>query len=265
MKRGSDRSGMSAYKITAVTIAFIIQILMFGMEGMCVSAARTGPRHLIQATSYEDEYTGLLELGMLTVEPLETGVTADAVALVRPCIVRLRTGALTGSGIIVRLEKDTAIIASNRHQLSAGKYSAVTLWDGRQIRGVRTFVSSKYDLGFIEADISKISYEKRKELRIICPGDSNVVAAGDRMFLTGSADGVAANVYEGSVADPMYYFPEFGSYMVYGHCRAKAGMSGGGAFDMSGRCIGMITGGVDDDTASLPIDFVEEELNNRYK
>ena len=77
----------------------------------------------------------------------------------------------------------------------------------------------------------------------------------------GSTDGVACNIYEGMVADPWYYFDEFGSYMIYNYCKAKAGMSGGGTYDEHGHCVGMITGGHDEETASLPVQNILEEWN----
>ena len=48
-------------------------------------------------------------------------------------------------------------------------------------------------------------------------------------------------------------------YMIYNYCKAKAGMSGGGTYDEHGHCIGMITGGLADETASLPMQSIREE------
>lgn len=225
---------------------------------------KSGSRKLIQATSPKSEYEGLVDLNMLKAYPVANSTVTEAVNITKPAIVRLKTGRLGASGIIVRIDRDTAIVASNKHQLSASKYSTVTLFNGIKVSGIRSFVSSEYDLGFLEADISKLPYEERIKLRSVFYDKDFSVHPGEEMYNLGSADGVTANIYEGSVADPEYFFPEFGSYMVYSHCKAKPGMSGGGAFDNTGRLIGMITGGIDDDSAALPAAYIFEEFDNYY-
>lgn len=257
------------FKIIRVTIVLlaIITCIIFNKQWAFAKNTTLYPYlggRLIQATDPGQEFEGKAVLGLLSARGNKNDSLQDISGLVKPAIVRLHTGNLTGSGIIISLERDRALIASNKHQLSPSLYSEVTLFSGKKLKGIRSYLSDSYDLGFLEVDLSPLSFEERLDLRTIYYDDKITCKKGDFMFVIGSADGVAANVFEGIVADPMYYFPEFGSHMVYGHCRAKAGMSGGGAFNREGCCIGMITGGIDDETASLPIAFIFDEVKQFY-
>lgn len=231
-------------------------------------AAETGgteiPGPLIQTTTQEEEYSALVHLELLQTPVNENGDMAQSVQNVLPSVVKLQTGSFSGSGIILEVRKDSLLIASNRHQIQNREFSTVKLYNGETVSGRCVFLSDTYDLGFLEADISRLSYEERGGLRAVAMSQAceNALARGTPMFFVGSTDGVACNIYEGTIADPWYYFDEFGSYMIYNYCKAKAGMSGGGTYDEHGHCIGMITGGVDEETASLPMRSILEEWNN---
>lgn len=222
------------------------------------------PGPLVQTTTQEEEYSALVNLGLLHTAVNDNGDMAQSVQNVLPSVVKIQTGSFCGSGIILEIRKDSLLIASNRHQLENGEFSAVKLYNGEVVSGRRVFLSETYDLGFLETDISALSYEKRGRLRAVTLSETceDALRRGTPMFFVGSTDGVACNIYEGTIADPWYYFDEFGSYMIYNYCKAKAGMSGGGTYDEHGHCIGMITGGADEETASLPMRSILEEWNN---
>ena len=228
---------------------------------VCAKEEALGP--LIQTTTPEEEYMGLVHLGLLKTEDNYSGNTSQSIRNVLPTVVQLRTGNLLGSGMILEIGEDTALIVSNRHQLAGQEFSVVRFYNGAEVSGRRIYLSGEYDLGFVLADISQISFERRSQLRnVSIKGSCNEkLERGTEIFLVGSTDGVACNICEGMVADPWYYFDEFGSYMIYNYCKAKAGMSGGGTYDEHGHCVGMITGGHDEETASLPVQNILEEWN----
>lgn len=216
---------------------------------------------LIQSVTAKEEYQGLVNLGLLETDENWQGEIALSAQNVQPSVVRIQTGNFTGSGIILEVLEDSLLIASNRHQLISQEFSVIRLYNGEGVSGKRIFLSEEYDLGFVRADISSLSYESRKELRSIRMDEKceRALDRGTKMFFVGSTDGVACNIYQGSVADAWYYFDEFGSYMIYNYCTAKPGMSGGGTYDEHGHCIGMVTGGHDDETASLPMKLIRRE------
>lgn len=216
---------------------------------------------LIQTTTLQDEYEGLVHLGLLRTQENYNGDMAQSIRDVMPAVVQIQTGRFLGSGVILEIREDTLLIVSNRHQLQSQDFSLIRLYHGAEVSAKRIYLSDVYDLGFALADISGLPYEERELLRSVSMREDceEGLRRGTEMFLIGSADGVACNIYEGTVVDPWYYFEEFGSYMIYNYCKAKAGMSGGGTFDEHGHCIGMITGGFEQETASLPMKCIREE------
>lgn len=243
-----------------ITMMVITAFAGFPIRSVCAKEM-FGP--LIQTTTPKEEYLGLVHLELLQTDENQYGNIAESVQNVQPSVVRIQTGNFTGSGIILEVREDSLLIASNRHQLMSQEFSGIWLYNGEVVSGRRIYLSDKYDLGFLLADISELSYESRSELRCIRTDESceKSLSRGTKMFFVGSADGVACNIYQGSIADEWYYFDEFGSYMIYNYCTAKAGMSGGGTYDEHGHCIGMVTGGYKDETASLPMKLIREEWN----
>lgn len=226
-------------------------------------------RRLIQTMSEQDEYEGLLHLGMLETPILAEEDIAAAYENVKPCIVKMNIGNLYGSGVILKLQEDVVTIVSCRHLLEYADASGaieVSFTDGYQVIGKVTFTSEQYDIGFAEVQVSGIPIWTLKKIRqaVTSKEAFQNVAAGTEMFHAGSTDGVGATMYGGVVADPWQFFPEFNSFMMHNYCNGKPGMSGGGTFDAYGNFIGMISGGLGEETASLPLSVILEEFNRIY-
>lgn len=248
------------YKRIGLIIGMLTFFLMlFPVEKVYAAEEVLGP--LIQTTNPREEYLGLVHLELLQTEKNINGSVEQSIQNVIPSVVRIQTGNFIGSGIILEIEEDTLLIASNRHQLIHQEFSGIELYNDEVVSGKRIYLSEKYDLGFLIADISNLSYESRSELRCIRMEEErkDALVSGAQMFHVGSTDGVARNIYQGMIADTSYYFDEFDSFMIYNYCEAKAGMSGGGTYDSHGYCIGMLTGGYQDESASLPMKYIREE------
>ena len=239
--------------------AFVV-VMLFLPAGRAY-ASKQPPGPLIQTTTPEDEWMGLVHLELLRTPENYNGDMSQSIRNVMPAVVQIRTGNFLGSGIILEIGEESLLIASNRHQLAGQEFSLVRLYNGAEVSARRLYLSETLDVGFVLADISQLSYERRARLRSVSVkgGCNSQLAKGSEIFMVGSTDGVASNISEGIVADPWYYFDEFGSHMIYNYCRAKPGMSGGGTFDIHGHCVGMITGGHDDETASLPMESILAE------
>ena len=66
--------------------------------------------------------------------------------------------------------------------------------------------------------------------------------SGDDIMILGSVEKVAEDVCKGIVADPWIYMSDYRQHMMLGIGTVRAGMSGGGVFDNSGRLIGILSG-----------------------
>lgn len=240
-------------------LVFVTGVVVWSMQAEAEMNPNPKLGPLMQTTSSEDEYKALVRFDMLKTESLPVGNVSQASKNVMPCVVQIKEGNYWGSGCIWDIRDDEVILVSNKHLLVHRDYSAVYFFNGKVGLGKALWLSPTCDLGFAKVDISDWKYDERRKLRELQIGLPNQpVSKGTPIFMIGSSDGVACNVSQGTVANPWYYFEEFGSYMLYNYCKAKAGMSGGGTFDEHGYYIGMITGGYQDETASLPVQIIEE-------
>lgn len=230
-----------------------------------VLAEGEGVRPMVQTVMPVDEYRGLVHLGLLETEVNDNGDMSQSVRDVMPAIAQIRVGNFWGSGAILEIGEDDLLLVTNRHVLAhQADMAYVRFYSGASGASREMVWSDRYDLGFVRIDISGWPYEDRRKLRFVNTDSAENLSKGDDIFLVGSTDGVACNVYVGTVADPWYYFEEFDSYMIYNYCKAKGGMSGGGTFDEHGHYIGMVTGGYDDETASLPLSIILEEKDRLF-
>ena len=234
------------------------------------------PPHLIQTVTEQDIYEGMLALGYLETPVLETEDCVRAFENVKDCVVRIQMGNAHGSGIIWEIASERIIVVTNRHVLDYWKEENgyVHFPQGYDVDAQILGVSEQFDVGFVAVDCHQLTYEKLQETRYACVDEESYesLQPGDLMFLINPGSvGEQAQYYDGSVGDPYQYIEDFDAYMLYGHCYAKAGMSGGGTFDGRGYLIGMTTGGTPQyETASVPLpdiiaayeEIVDTEYNN---
>lgn len=273
-------------------------ILFFCMTAPCMKARagsdfsdyETEKHPLIQATNVVEEYEALVRLGFFNTgewgSPAcgQTGITrkeqeteaqqllsrlANETAYEKACgaIVQINMGTYYGSGVLWDIRDDQLVIVSNYHLLKEGETGTVIFRSGTKVQGVVVGLSDTKDIGFMEVSLLDLEREDWMLLRFADKNLKNydTLQAGDHLFVVGSATGAGQDYYEGTIGNVSYYFPEFGSDMLYGYCKAMPGMSGGGTFDETGHFIGMLTAGTaEDEIASLPVEFVVEEFQKIY-
>lgn len=224
---------------------------------------------LIQATSFQDEYTGNVRYGGACTKVIERMDTAAAFENIQSCIVKINVDGYYGSGIIWDMEEDYIIIASNKHLLEKWSEEGYLTLEGQlRIPAEIVKISDEYDLGFIKAEISTVGYEEAvllNEVRKDAAAYHNL-QAGDVVFNAGilekteTLENMVSIWYEGTVASPWWYIEEFDSYMLYAFCYAKPGMSGGGMFDGYGNFVGMVSGGTGgDESIAIPVSVMIDE------
>lgn len=257
-----DWMGGAILKKRWIGFGAVFCLIVFLLSDIPISAAPgKAAGRLIQTMSEQDEYEGLLQLGLLVTPVLKEENPQKAYEMVIPSVVKLSTDSLYGSGVIFSMTEDKIIMVSCAHLLLYADEIKVEFFNNRQAEGTVVYLSQQYDLGFVEIPTGEVDLATLKELRQVRRdmwGEIEVVA-GTQMFQVGSADGPAKTMYEGFVADPWRYFSEFNSYMINNNCLGRPGMSGGGTFDGYGNYIGMISGGLGEQTASLPLMLIIEE------
>lgn len=182
-----------------------------------------------------------------------------------PAVVRLESGDLFGSGVIWKMDEDYIWIITNQHVLvetADTDLLDVVFWDGIRTHGEILGVSEEYDLGFVKVNLSEMGYytidryyQARYDINVF-----ETLNPGDDIFIIGSADYPAGNLYYGTIGNKSIYMDMFDTEMLWAYCEVKAGMSGGGVFDRFGNLIGIVCAGNDEkEAAVLPIERILSE------
>ncbi len=267
------------------------------IKAQTVSEREAGKHPLIQATDVVEEYKALVRLGFFNTgewskkaeskdketertDGQKTECKTEAQMLfatlaeetayekARAATVQINMGTHYGSGILWDIREGMLVIVSNQHLLKEAESGEIIFRNGVSVQGTVTGLSDTKDIGFIEAPLLDLQREDWLMLRFADKSLENYesLAAGDALFVVGSANGAGEDYYEGTLGDTDYYFPEFQSDMLYGYCKALPGMSGGGTFDKRGRFIGMLTAGTkEEEIASIPVGTMVEEYNKIYE
>ena len=182
-----------------------------------------------------------------------------------PAVVRLERGNLFGSGVIWKMEENCIWVITNQHILTEDfgtDLLEVVFWDGIRTVGEIAGVSDEYDLGFVKINLQEMGYYtagKYFQVRHDAEVFKNL-NPGDDIFVLGSADYPAGNLYYGTIGNRSVYMDAFGTEMLWAYCEVKAGMSGSGVFDRYGNLLGIVCAGNDKkEAAVLPIDKILAE------
>lgn len=264
---------MRRTKISAI-IGSISVSLTVAFTAPVSASAQELPPHLIQTVSEQDIFEGMLALGYLETPVLETQDCDKAYENVKDCVVRIQMGNAHGSGIIWNISSERVVIVTNKHVLDYWKEESgyVHFPQGYDMDAQFLGTSEDYDVGFIAVDGGQFTYEELQKIRCarVSQDDNEGLKQGDMMFLADSGSlEEDARYYVGIVEDPYQYIEDLDAYMLYAHCYAKAGMSGGGTFDGQGNLIGMTTAGTaQGEAASVPVQHIdmayEEVMEDKF-
>lgn len=264
---------MGRIRVHFLKMGMVFFLLLCQGQEMTAYAADEGySGHLIQATTFWEEYEGMVSFGGTQMEILAAADTAKAYENVREGIVQIHAGAYYGSGVIWEMDENKIVVISNRHLLSGfDQTGRITFYGGATTGGKLLGLCDTCDLGFVRVEAADVPGFELTALREVRRDDAAYrrMKKGDTVFTAGSADGVGNDMYEGSVADPWFYIEDFDAYMLYCTGYGKPGMSGGGTFDAFGNFVGLLTGGTaGNETASVPVQVIlkeYEKLENKIQ
>ena len=246
--------------------AIMFGILVMIMAPLHTSAKEAQTPHLIQTVTEQDIFEGMLSLGLLECNALETNDCEAAYENVKDCIVQLRMRNAYGSGVIWEMTPEQIIIVTNKHVLDywEDEISYVQFPQGYFTGAEILAISEDYDIGFLAVSNTEFDYRELEQIRYVHHDAElyQTLRSGDDMFCVGIADVVNGQemfFFQGSIADTWRYIDDFEEYMLYGYGYAREGMSGGGSFDGKGNFIGLISGAtMNGETASVPLPLIVE-------
>lgn len=265
---------MRYHKLTVIGIG----ILAIITTPLHASAKEVQTPHLIQTVTEQDIFEGMLALGFLECNVLETNDCEAAYENVKDCIVQLHMRSAYGSGVIWEITPEQIIIVTNKHVLDywENEISYVQFPQGYFTGAEILVVSEDYDIGFLAVSNTEFDYRELEQISYVHHDAElyQTLHTGDDMFCAGVGDVVSdkenaehspnsryqATIFsQGSIADTWRYIEEFEEYMLYGYGYAREGMSGGGSFDGKGNLIGIISGAtMTGETASVPLPLIIE-------
>lgn len=181
-------------------------------------------------------------------------------------MVQIQAGDVLGSGVIYELREDAAVILTAAHVVeNAGSAVLVTFCDGGAAEGGTVLCSELADLAVVKVNLEGIPEENRANYFCVTTDKESFDAlqAGDGCIAMGCRTAAASEAYQGIILDNWIYMEDYGQYMIWVQAEGRAGMSGGGLFDLQGHFLGILSGKSDDgELAAVPLSLILTELDN---
>lgn len=208
-------------------------------------------------------------------------------------IVCVKSGALTGSGVIYKKTDDMLVIVTAAHVLEQGQsgqnkqgqakpeaWAEIIFFDGFTVPGDPCYMSYSSDLAFINVPLSELTDSQRKDYTPVnvdkkafdalqsgsqvCFSGTNQINAessSEENALTEATESGA----EGAVLESWIYVEDFGQYMMLLQGAIYPGMSGGGVFDAENKFLGILCGANEKgEVAAVPLSIIEAEYAGAY-
>ena len=191
--------------------------------------------------------------------------------LARRSIVKVVVKDAAGSGIVWKIKDDSIVIVSSRHLLMKDVKAQVTFCDEESAAAEIIGYSQQYDIGFLKIDDKNVTANILRDIYEAVPVDKADAPAEQSVLQIGAdLSGNKEHFSTGTILG-VGYEPVFNTTVLKTNCYSKAGMSGGGVFDIGGRLLGMISGGEVAENAevreaevsySLPVALIADEYDN---
>ena len=168
-------------------------------------------------------------------------------------MVRVQSGNLIGSGVIIEADSLCLRVATAAHVLEKWDGAAkITFDDGFEVSADKLIKAEKQDLAILE--IPRDALLEKDGMNVITDHGQVIKSAtfdqqaydnlenGDLVIALGSRTGVGEDAYAGVILQDYAYFADFDAYMILADVMVTPGMSGGGLFDAKGNLLGVICG-----------------------
>lgn len=168
-----------------------------------------------------------------------------------------------GNGSIYKIEDDRLVIVTTYHLLERASEVSVYFPNQTIAGGTVVTVNEEHDVGFVEVDISQVTEETLKQLDAVQYDEEvyNQLDVGDYMeyrYLEWNGGNVSSTSQTGTIGHMNWYIENFDDYFIYNYCDVQPGMSGCAAVAEDGTYIGMMIGGVDNESGALSAQVIEK-------
>lgn len=195
--------------------------------------------------------------------------------LARRSIVKVVVKDAAGSGIVWKINDENIVIVSSKHLLMKDVKARVTFCDEEGVDAEIMGYSQQYDIGFLKIDNKNVNANILRDIYEAVPvenftDEADMLTQQSVLQIGADLNGTKEHFATGTILG-VGYEPVFNTDVLRTNCYSKAGMSGGGVFDIGGRLLGMISGGeVAEDAKireaeisySLPVALIMDEYNH---
>lgn len=169
----------------------------------------------------------------------------------------ISTDRSSGSGIVWSYDGDSLYVVTAGHLMQDFTSGTLELWSGDILNFTPEDVHADAD-----SDIAVICLEGQKDLELGKADMTRYLAeevpeSGTDLWIIDSAYGPACDISACFIEITEYYLDDFGQSMLILQGAGRAGMSGCGVYDTSGRLVAMMSGMSEDQTTLAAVPFPE--------
>lgn len=161
-----------------------------------------------------------------------------------------------GNGSVYKITDTELVLVTTYHLLQDSEEVMVYFPYPAIVKGTVIGVNKQHDVGFVEISTENITDEMLKDISTVYYDDKAVeeLEIDDAMeyrFLEWNGGNVSAVKHKGRIGHTNWYIDDFDDYFIYNYCEVEPGMSGCAAVTEDGSYIGMMIGGVDNESGAL--------------
>ena len=161
-----------------------------------------------------------------------------------------------GNGSIYDVKENRVVIVTTYHLLQDSE-EVMVYFPSQEIVPAKVLgVNEKHDVGFVEVELADIDNKTLKTTDSIYYDEKafdelEIDDAMEYRFLEWNDGNVSSVKHKGKIGHTNWYIDDFDDYFIYNYCEVAPGMSGCAAVTEDGSYIGMMIGGVDNESGAL--------------
>jgi len=161
-----------------------------------------------------------------------------------------------GNGSVYRITDTELVIVTTHHLLQDSEEVMIYFPYPAIVKGSVVGVNKQHDVGFVEISTEDITDEMLRDISTVYYDEKAVDAlkiddAMEYRFLEWNDGNVSSVKHKGKIGHTNWYIDDFDDYFIYNYCEVAPGMSGCAAVAEDGSYIGMMIGGVDNESGAL--------------
>lgn len=161
-----------------------------------------------------------------------------------------------GNGSVYRITDTELVIVTTHHLLQDSEEVMIYFPYPAIVKGSVVGVNKQHDVGFVEISTEDITDEMLRDISTVYYDEKAVdeLKIDDAMeyrFLEWNDGNVSSVKHKGKIGHTNWYIDDFDDYFIYNYCEVAPGMSGCAAVTEDGSYIGMMIGGVDNESGAL--------------